>query len=339
MNNQANNIHPNLNLTEQFTYKLSSNNVDSKLISNLPDFKEMLGNKNYNLDYLVNIISCEDFERNQTFQISPEELKLIKLLQYTSQYFKYSINNLQKEQQIIDDLYNQQKNDINSADELITKQKAKIESLENRNNDLNMNLLNMEFLLKSLNINSEIEKLNKQAEVNIVDYHYDNSNAIQNNDNIQEYKTNNNNKENNNEAFKSQPASEAQPNNFRNVLESNLNAPHTHKNYIDDNSNINSKFGNYCYSISDSKGNVYASNQEESINDEDKLIEEISSDLNTNTIQNNIQQQSEQPIEHSGENKIPNDNDEIINNYKYEESNKNKNLLESHTLMVSLDDN
>ena len=87
------------------------------------------------------------------------EMKLVKSYQMLSQYLIYSIKHLNKKNAIITDLAEQQYRYNEVADDIIKRQKVKIRQLEEENNDLDNNLISMEFLVKHLGLDKMIAKL------------------------------------------------------------------------------------------------------------------------------------------------------------------------------------
>lgn len=120
----------------------------------------------HNISLIMNNLLKEDFKSNENFNLSTQEHKLIKTCQVVGQYIINSIENLEDKGNLVSNLYNQQSQYSTKADEIIQKQKDKINYLKMRSDNLNDNLLSLEFLLKQMKIDEKIGKLNKKAKIN-----------------------------------------------------------------------------------------------------------------------------------------------------------------------------
>lgn len=186
MNRNNNNINNQPEDQQQFIFSQNTTNkVTPKAIKVLPEFDEMLCSKDINLGLLMDNLSKENFDKNELFNMDNDEKKLIKSYQFLFQYFKYSITSLQQQCQLVENLSNQQSQYNMKADELIHRQTSKITALDCRNKDLNDNMLGMEFLIKSLNIDTDISDINTKARINDIKVKDDDEK-----NNIQEYKSN-----------------------------------------------------------------------------------------------------------------------------------------------------
>ena len=123
----------------------------------------------HNINLIMNNLLKEDFKSNQNFNMTSQEQRLIKTYQAVGQYIVYSIENLEDKGNLVSNLYNQQSQYSNKADEIIQKQKDKINYLKMRSDNLNDNMLSLEFLLKQMKVDKNIGKLNKRAKINNID--------------------------------------------------------------------------------------------------------------------------------------------------------------------------
>lgn len=164
-----NNMYNNFN---DFKFELRSlSNINISSIINCKNFDNMLNyynnifenndknpiliNKDINIIYNMLI---EDFDNNLQLKLSNEEKKLVKIYQSIIQYVIYTKNYLNNKKIIIENLINQQLYFSNKADLLISKQKNKIKHISKRIHDIDINLVDMEILIKELNINFNTRK-------------------------------------------------------------------------------------------------------------------------------------------------------------------------------------
>lgn len=118
------------------------------------------GDQSY-LNRIIENFAMEDFETNEDFKLRPEEQKLVRSMQVLTQYMQYSIEHLQKKNLLLGDLANQQSEYLEKADEVAFKQSSKIRQLEEKNKNAAQNLMNMEFLIKRLKIDENIDELGR----------------------------------------------------------------------------------------------------------------------------------------------------------------------------------
>ena len=144
----------------QFTFRKDKLNIKN-INSGYEEFK----NGNFNLN-LIDRYAKEDFSNNKNIQLNTEELHLVKCLQLLTQYSIYSIDTLEEQCKFIDELSSQQIKFNEKAQEIIVKQQEKATYYDCRNKDLNENLLNLEFLMKSLDLENKIVELNKPSSLN-----------------------------------------------------------------------------------------------------------------------------------------------------------------------------
>lgn len=93
------------------------------------------------------------------YDLNKNELKLIKAYQVLTQYMIYSVNHLTKKNHLLNDLSNKQMNYNQEAEKIIQKQQRKIKEQEATIGELTNNCINMEYLIKELNLEDAVNNL------------------------------------------------------------------------------------------------------------------------------------------------------------------------------------
>lgn len=147
--------------SENFTTQLNHEFID-----NLPDFKDIYYSGEHDINSIMEVLAYEKFDDNLINRMDKKEFKLLRLMQYLNGYFLNNIKTMQSQASLICNLIDEQQESINKANEIIMNQKNSIITLDCRNKDLNENLLNMEFIIKSIGLEENLIDLNKIAEIN-----------------------------------------------------------------------------------------------------------------------------------------------------------------------------
>ena len=127
-NTNANNQNPNPSpiTNDNFDFYLSqTNKIKPKSLKKIDIIHLIRSNRVAELNELLKDISQEDFEENDYFDFNKDELKLIKSYQILMQYMIYSVNQLTRKNQILNDLANKQVSYNEEAEKYLEKQQKK----------------------------------------------------------------------------------------------------------------------------------------------------------------------------------------------------------------------
>jgi hypothetical protein len=111
------------------------------------------------LNEIFQNLAREDFEENEAFDLENDEYKLIKSYQVLMQYMLFSVNNLTRKHQKLQEVTSKQIQYNKEAEELIKKQRQKMKEQEESIQELTLNCQNMEYLVKQLNYDDKIKNL------------------------------------------------------------------------------------------------------------------------------------------------------------------------------------
>lgn len=164
MNTNTNNNNQNPNSSpitnDNFDFYLSqTNKIKPKSLKKIDIIHLIRSNRVAELNELLKDISQEDFEENDYFDFNKDELKLIKSYQILMQYMIYSVNQLTRKNQILNDLANKQVSYNEEAEKYLEKQQKKIKEQEEVLGDLTNNCINMEYLIKQLHLEDQVNGL------------------------------------------------------------------------------------------------------------------------------------------------------------------------------------
>ena len=161
-NTNANNQNPNPSpiTNDNFDFYLSqTNKIKPKSLKKIDIIHLIRSNRVAELNELLKDISQEDFEENDYFDFNKDELKLIKSYQILMQYMIYSVNQLTRKNQILNDLANKQVSYNEEAEKYLEKQQKKIKEQEEVLGELTNNCINMEYLIKQLHLEDQVNGL------------------------------------------------------------------------------------------------------------------------------------------------------------------------------------
>ena len=166
MNSENQNENQNQgNQYENFDFFLSqTNKVKPKNVRKMDIVHLIRTNNTSELNDLLKDISHENFDENDYFDFTRDELKLIKSYQILTQYMIYSVNHLTRKNQTLNDLSNKQLKYNQEAEKVIKRQQKKIQSQEQILGQLTDNCINLEFLIKKLNLEDKVTELGVQPD-------------------------------------------------------------------------------------------------------------------------------------------------------------------------------
>lgn len=144
------------NQNENFKFTLSSSNkITPNYLKNVQIENLIKTNNIPELNNVIRELSEERFDDNNSFDLNDNEKKLIKDYQILVQYMVYSINGLTRKNQLLNDLSNNKNMEQINIQNEINNQQQKINSQQETLSQLTNNLLNLEFLIKELNLVEE----------------------------------------------------------------------------------------------------------------------------------------------------------------------------------------
>ena len=137
------------NNQEEFNFNLSQKNRITPRQLNRMDIMQLIRTNNIpELNSVLNDLSQEQFEENEYFDFTKDELKLIKNYQVLTQYMIYSINQLTRKSEQLKELTDNQIKVNQKSEQNLKNKKAKIEEQNNTINELNNECANLEMLIK-----------------------------------------------------------------------------------------------------------------------------------------------------------------------------------------------
>ena len=155
---------------ETFDFFLSqTNKIKPKTVRRMDIVHLIRSNNIVELNELLRDISQENFDENDYFDFTRDELKLLKSYQILTQYMLYSVNTLERNNQTLNELSDKQYNYNKEAEEVIKKQIKKIRSQEQTLGQLTDNCMNLEFLIKKLNLEDKVLELGVQPNNKLLD--------------------------------------------------------------------------------------------------------------------------------------------------------------------------
>ena len=150
----------NQNTNDNFDFYLSqTNKIKPKNLKKIDIIHLIRSNRIQELNELLMDISQEDSEENDYFDFNKDELKLIKSYQILMQYMIYSVNQLTRKNQLLNDLANKQVSYNEEAENFLKKQQKKIKDQEQVLGELTNNCINMEYLIKQLHLEENVNGL------------------------------------------------------------------------------------------------------------------------------------------------------------------------------------
>ena len=146
-------MNSNNNNTEGFNFSLDQKNKVTPRQLKRVDIMQLIHNNNASeLNAIINDLSKENFNENEYFDFTKDELKLIKNYQVLTQYMIYSINQLTRKSQALEDLTNTQLQYNQKSEQIVRNNQNKIREQEEEINELSNDCANLEFLIKQLHL-------------------------------------------------------------------------------------------------------------------------------------------------------------------------------------------
>ena len=144
---------------DEFKFNLRPTNaVTPKLLSQI-DIMELIRTNNIPaLQTIIDDLSQEKFDENQYFDFNESDLKIIKNYQVLTQYLKFSINQLEKKSIGLKNLTEEQIKYNQQNEQEIKIKKEKILEQQNTINELQKEYINLEYLIKNLNLQEKAKE-------------------------------------------------------------------------------------------------------------------------------------------------------------------------------------
>ena len=147
------------NNQEEFNFNLSQKNRITPRQLNRMDIMQLIRTNNIpELNSVLNDLSQEQFEENEYFDFTKDELKLIKNYQVLTQYMIYSINQLTRKSEKLKELTDNQIKVNQKSEQNLKNKKAKIEEQNNTINELNNECANLEMLIKQYHLEDKAKE-------------------------------------------------------------------------------------------------------------------------------------------------------------------------------------
>ena len=144
---------------EGFKFNLSQKNrITPKQLKKVDIMQYIRTNNTPELNSILNDLSQEKFTENEYFDFSKEELQLIKNYQVLTQYMIYSVNQLSRKSEKLNDLTNIQIQCNKKSENSIKNKQNKIREQEDIINELNNDCANLEFLIKQLHLEDKAKE-------------------------------------------------------------------------------------------------------------------------------------------------------------------------------------
>ena len=144
---------------EGFKFNLSQKNrITPKQLKKVDIMQYIRTNNTPELNSILNDLSQEKFTENEYFDFSKEELQLIKNYQVLTQYMIYSVNQLSRKSEKLNDLTNIQIQCNKKSEHSIKNKQNKIREQEDIINELNNDCANLEFLIKQLHLEDKAKE-------------------------------------------------------------------------------------------------------------------------------------------------------------------------------------
>ena len=141
---------------ENFVFKRDNKNRIVPRQLRKVDIMKMVRNENsQELNQIINDLCTENFEENDYFDFSKDELKIIKNYQVLTQYMIYSINKLTRKSEKLKVLNDNQIEFNQNTEKMIKMKENKIREQEETINDLTNDCANLEYLIKQLNLENK----------------------------------------------------------------------------------------------------------------------------------------------------------------------------------------
>ena len=115
-------------------------------------------NNTSELNSILNDLSQEDFSKNEYFDFTKDDLKLIKNYQVLTQYMLFSVNQLTQKGEKLRDLTDNQIQYNKNSEQAIKAKQNKVREQEEIINELTNDCANLEFLIKQLHLEDKVKE-------------------------------------------------------------------------------------------------------------------------------------------------------------------------------------
>ena len=141
----------NFNLTQR-------NKITPRQLKRIDIMQLIRTNNTSELNSILNDLSQEDFSKNEYFDFTKDDLKLIKNYQVLTQYMLFSVNHLTQKCDKLRDLTDNQIQYNKNSEQNIKAKQNKIREQEEIINELNNDCANLEFLIKQLHLEDKAKE-------------------------------------------------------------------------------------------------------------------------------------------------------------------------------------
>ena len=145
--------------TNGFNFNLSQRNkITPRQLKRIDIMQLIRTNSTSELNSILNDLSQEDFSKNEYFDFTKDDLKLIKNYQVLTQYMLFSVNNLTQKGEKLRDLTDNQIQYNKNSEQAIKAKKNKVREQEEIINELTNDCANLEFLIKQLHLEDKAKE-------------------------------------------------------------------------------------------------------------------------------------------------------------------------------------
>ena len=147
------------NNSSGFNYNLTQKNkITPRQLKKIDIMQLIRSNNTSELNSILNDLSQEDFSKNEYFDFTKDELKLIKNYQVLTQYMLFSVNQLSQKGEKLRDLTDNQIQYNKNSEQAIKAKQNKIREQEEIINELSNDCANLEFLIKQLHLEDKVKE-------------------------------------------------------------------------------------------------------------------------------------------------------------------------------------
>ena len=151
-------MNSNIN-TNDFNFSLNQKNkITPRQLKRVDILQLIRTNNTSELNAILSDLSQENFSENDYFDFTKDELKLIKNYQVLTQYMIYSVNQLTRKSEILNNLTNVQIQYNQKSEQSIKNKQNKIKEQEEAINELNNDCANLEYLIKQLHLEDKAKE-------------------------------------------------------------------------------------------------------------------------------------------------------------------------------------
>ena len=145
--------------TNGFNFNLSQRNkITPRQLKRIDIMQLIRTNSTSELNSILNDLSQEDFSKNEYFDFTKDDLKLIKNYQVLTQYMLFSVNQLTQKGEKLRDLTDNQIQYNKNSEQAIKAKKNKVREQEEIINELTNDCANLEFLIKQLHLEGKVKE-------------------------------------------------------------------------------------------------------------------------------------------------------------------------------------